>query len=160
MNKKVLAVLVVLVLLLGAAYVKRRGIMRVLSGGGYQTATIQPTQPAMETSPAAAANSLYMMKTDPKLGSYFTDPNGMTLYTYNKDTANVSNCTGKCITNWPPYVASNPVPTLPADWGTMKRSDGTLQYTFKNMPLYYYSGDKAPGDINGQGIGNSWFAAK
>jgi hypothetical protein len=25
------------------------------------------------------------------------------------------------------------------------------------MPLYYYSGDKKPGDANGQGIGGVWF---
>jgi hypothetical protein len=25
------------------------------------------------------------------------------------------------------------------------------------MPLYYFSGDQQPGDINGQGVGGIWF---
>ncbi|MGN6305865.1 MAG: hypothetical protein ACTHNH_13670, partial [Mesorhizobium sp.] len=32
----------------------------------------------------------------------YTDANGMTLYTYDKDEAGKSNCYDKCATNWPP----------------------------------------------------------
>lgn len=32
----------------------------------------------------------------------YTDANGMTLYTYDKDETGKSNCYDKCATNWPP----------------------------------------------------------
>jgi predicted lipoprotein with Yx(FWY)xxD motif len=41
--------------------------------------------------------------------------------------------------------------------GTVARSDGTLQVTYKGMPLYRYTGDTKTGDANGQGVGGIWF---
>ena len=41
----------------------------------------------------------------------------------------------------------------------IKRSDGSMQVTYNNLPLYYFSGDKAPGDANGQGVGGVWVVA-
>ena len=29
--------------------------------------------------------------------------------------------------------------------------------TLNGWPLYYYSGDKTPGDTNGQGVGGVWW---
>src|SRR6185437_12433588 len=51
-------------------------------------------------------NSPIMMANDPKLGSIVTDPKGMTLYTYDKDTQGQSNCTGQCAVNWPPFTVT------------------------------------------------------
>ena len=39
--------------------------------------------------------------------------------------------------------------------GAVKRADGTLQATFKGLPLYTFAGDKAAGDVNGQGFNNA-----
>ncbi len=36
----------------------------------------------------------------------YTNPKGMTLYTFDKDEKGVSNCNGKCATNWPPLKAA------------------------------------------------------
>ena len=44
--------------------------------------------------------------TDPKLGKILVDSKGMTLYAFTKDEANKSNCTGGCLTNWPPLLTS------------------------------------------------------
>jgi predicted lipoprotein with Yx(FWY)xxD motif len=41
--------------------------------------------------------------------------------------------------------------------GTIKREDGTLQAAYNGWPLYYYSGDRGIGAMNGQGVDNSWF---
>lgn len=96
-----------------------------------------------------------------KSGDYQVDAIGMSLYTFDKDTKNTSNCTGSCLTNWPPYLVKGDVPkTLPEYVGTMKRSDGTMQYTWYDKPLYYYLGDKKAGDINGDGVGGIWHLAK
>jgi predicted lipoprotein with Yx(FWY)xxD motif len=45
------------------------------------------------------------------------------------------------------------------DFGAITREDGKRQTTYKGWPLYYYAGDKAPGDVLGQGLGNVWFVA-
>jgi predicted lipoprotein with Yx(FWY)xxD motif len=45
------------------------------------------------------------------------------------------------------------------DFGAITREDGKRQSTYKGAPLYYYAGDKAPGDALGQGLGNAWFVA-
>ena len=47
-----------------------------------------------------------------------------------------------------------------ANLGTITRSDGTKQVTYKGHPLYYYVGDPSSGDTSGQGIdsfGAAWY---
>ncbi|HEX7042290.1 MAG TPA: hypothetical protein VF189_03490 [Patescibacteria group bacterium] len=90
-----------------------------------------------------------------------TDAKGMTLYTYDKDTTSQSTCYSTCAKNWPPYLVSGTAPsTMPAHLGTTKRTDGTVEYTWNNHPLYYYIGDKKAGDTTGDGVGGVWHVAK
>jgi predicted lipoprotein with Yx(FWY)xxD motif len=92
--------------------------------------------------------------------------NGMTVYTFSKDVANsgTSACTGGCLTKWPALtVAAGAAPTAGSGaagkLGTITRpDDGTLQVTYNGLPLYFFSGDKAPGDSNG--IYTNWSAVK
>ena len=42
-------------------------------------------------------------------------------------------------------------------FSTVARDDGAAQLTAGQFPLYYFSGDARPGDVNGQGSGNVWF---
>jgi predicted lipoprotein with Yx(FWY)xxD motif len=90
----------------------------------------------------------------------------MTLYVTSNDTANTSNCTGTCATNWPPLtVTSGTTPTagmdVPGTLGTITRSDGSTQVTYNGMPLYYYKGDQKPGDTTGNGLlSGAWSVAK
>jgi len=103
-------------------------------------------------SPTVAQNSVYKMMSDSKGVSYLADENGMTLYIYSKDTAGVSNCSGTCITNWPEFGPKTEPASLPANITVITRSDKSLQYAWKGMPLYYFVSDKKAGDVTGDGV--------
>jgi predicted lipoprotein with Yx(FWY)xxD motif len=97
--------------------------------------------------------------------NYLTGEDGMTLYFFAKDTTpGVSTCTGDCQKTWLPYQPG-PRDVLTAGTGVTgvigiaTQADGSKQATYDGRPLYYFSGDKAAGDVNGQGIGGVWFAA-
>lgn len=99
------------------------------------------------------------------LGSYLIAYNGATVYTYAKDTAGVSTCTGQCAANWLPYVVPagsrlNLQAGVKGAIGTIVRQDGTTQVTYKGMPLYFYIQDKFSGDTKGQGVGGVWYVVK
>lgn len=115
------------------------------------------TVPPKKTTSAAnsktpTANQVVQTKTSSKYGQYLADASGKTLYTYNQDKADTSNCTGTCLTTWPAYKATASSANLPANVGTITRSDGTVQYTYKKMPLYFYTGDTAAGQTNGNNV--------
>ena len=158
MNKNaMMAIVVVLVVLVGGY-----GGYRLYKHYTRPTA-VQPvaqTTTAPTTASSAPANSVYKMSQSSKFGSYLSDSKGMTLYTYAKDKTGVSNCTGACLTAWPAFVAPSASGTFPADITVITRPDKSLQYAWKGMPLYYYQGDKAAGDTNGDGIGGVWSIAK
>ena len=93
------------------------------------------------------------------IGSYLTNITGMTLYNFKKDTPGKSACEGDCIAKWPPYFVDMVAPKDGLDiknFGTITRADGKKQTTYKGMPLYFFAGDKAPGDTNGRGIKDLW----
>lgn len=82
--------------------------------------------------------------------------NGMTVYTFTKDVkgSGTSACTGQCISTWPALTlpgGSKPVAGagVTGTLATITRPDGSLQVTYKGLPLYFFSGDAAPGDSNG-----------
>jgi predicted lipoprotein with Yx(FWY)xxD motif len=93
------------------------------------------------------------------IGSYLTDIKGMTLYNFKKDTPGKSACEAGCLANWPLYFVESVAAKDGLDaknFGTITRADGKKQTTYKGMPLYFFVGDKAPGDTNGQGVKDMW----
>lgn len=107
-----------------------------------------------QSSGPAVNNSVLITKSNSTVGSYLADPKGNTLYTYGKDTNGVSNCTGSCLSNWPPYLDKGSTTNLPAGVGVITRKDnGDIQYTYNGMPLYYFSGDST-GQVTGDGVNN------
>lgn len=118
--------------------------------------------PANDGSGASVATAV-TLKQDDSVGTYFADSKGMALYIFTKDTATSSVCSGQCLVNWPIFYAENL--TLPegldsADFGEIVHPNGEKMTTYKGWPLYYYIGDRNPGDINGEGVGDVWYVAK
>jgi predicted lipoprotein with Yx(FWY)xxD motif len=85
--------------------------------------------------------------------------NGMTLYTFDKDTAGSgkSVCNGPCATNWPPLMAGQMAPS--GDYSAITRDDGQRQIAYKGKPLYFWTKDMKPGDTTGNGVNSVWRTA-
>jgi predicted lipoprotein with Yx(FWY)xxD motif len=47
--------------------------------------------------------------------------------------------------------------TVQHDLGVTTRTGGAKQVTYGGHPLYYFSGDTAPGQTKGQGVDGVWF---
>jgi predicted lipoprotein with Yx(FWY)xxD motif len=121
-------------------------------------------------STAAAAQSggvVVEVASNPTLGSILVNPEGQTLYIFQKDSGGKSSCSGSCAKVWPPLAAtSSPEAGSGASaskLGTVKRSDGTMQVTYAGHPLYTYTADTSSGQVNGNGInsfGGVWNAVQ
>ena len=101
-----------------------------------------------------------MIGTSKAVGNYLVDGSGNSLYWFTKDSANMSACSGDCIKNWPAFAVDSfvvPSALKASDFGTISRSDGTMQATYKGYPLYYWVKDKMHGDVTGQNVGKVWF---
>jgi predicted lipoprotein with Yx(FWY)xxD motif len=88
-------------------------------------------------------------------------PNGMTLYTFDKDTAGSgkSTCNGPCAINWPPLMMSQG-DSASGDYSIVTRDDGSKQWAVKGKPVYYWIKDSKPGDKTGDGVNKVWQVAK
>ena len=96
------------------------------------------------------------------LGDYLVAGNGLTLYIFTPDEAGVSNCNGGCAVAWPPLtVADGETPTIGAgvngELALITRDDGSQQVALNGAALYFWQNDVAPGDANGQDVGDKWF---
>ncbi|MFF3935513.1 SCO0930 family lipoprotein [Streptomyces phaeofaciens] len=104
------------------------------------------------------------VRNDPNLGEIVVDKNGMTVYRFLKDKAwpdPVSNCEGACVEKWPvvaPVATNDTKGVQKKGLMSFTRGDGVKQMTVNCSPIYTFSGDKTPGDINGQGVGGQWYA--
>jgi len=123
--------------------------------------TTGPAATPAPTTPAAVVDTVTVVS-NPLYGQILADGNGRTLYYFLKDTpgSGLSACSGTCPGNWPSFSAGKiqvSDPLRASNFGTITRSDGTSQTTFMGWPLYYYSGDTAPGDTKGYGILSLWY---
>lgn len=142
-----------------AGDVKGQGV-----GGTWFAFTPQGKKASDKNAPASV--TLTVMKVG-KLGPIITDKDGMTLYRFDKDTANPpkSNCEGDCAVKWPPVIVPQGAAFQlngvdQANVGTVRRADGSMQLTVGGWAMYRFSGDAKSCDTNGQGLGGVWWATK
>ena len=106
---------------------------------------------ALFTFSAHASDTFPVKKADGML----VDSKGMTVYTYDKDSAGKSACAGKCAENWPPVMATE-AKSMDADYSTITRADGKKQLAYKGKPLYTFVKDKKAGDKVGDKVMDVW----
>jgi predicted lipoprotein with Yx(FWY)xxD motif len=128
------------------------------------TSTAAATTPA--TTPASGGGVTVTVKHASKLGPILAvGSKKLTVYMFEGDKGSSSSCTGACASVWPPVTSAGAATAAgaakSADLGTITRTDGTTQVTYKGHPLYFFAKDKDSGDAYGQGVkgfGADWYA--
>ena len=103
-----------------------------------------------------------------RYGSILFDGRGRALYTFTRDRrGGTSRCYGACAQKWPVYFGGGQLlagkGVKKSLLGTTKRRDGRRQITYNGRPLYYYSGDKSPGQVLCQNVaefGGTWLVMR
>jgi predicted lipoprotein with Yx(FWY)xxD motif len=124
-------------------------------GYGASTESTAPSDDAMESGAT-------LTTADSDLGEIVVDGEGMTVYMFDNDTqgGGESTCEGECATNWPAVTTDSDAPEVEGvtgEVGTITGVDGETQVTLNGWPLYYFAGDSAAGDANGQGVNDVWW---
>lgn len=126
-----------------------------------------PTEEPSASASAEAEVELKVVDGGADLGQYLVGEDDLTLYIFTNDTegAGTSVCNGDCATAWPPLLADSADAVGLEDGVTgevtiITRDDGDSQVAYNGMPLYYFQGDTAAGQTNGQGLNNVWFVAE
>jgi len=129
-------------------------------GGGSYSSGSKPVQGAVV---AKQMTGTVVKSGNTSLGTVLVSSSGRTLYGLTTDTKTHSSCSGACASIWPPVLVGpgwTAAPGLDAGtFSTIVRADGSRQLEAGRWPLYTYSGDTKPGDVNGEGSGGVWFAA-
>jgi predicted lipoprotein with Yx(FWY)xxD motif len=107
--------------------------------------------------PVSAAEPAKTM--DTSAGKVYTDEKGMTLYIFDKDEPNKSNCYDDCAKAWPPFMAAADAQPE-GEWTIVERTDGTKMWAYEGKPVYTYVKDMKPGDVTGDGAGGVWHVSK
>ena len=111
------------------------------------------------------------------LGPTVVNGLGMTLYAFLNDTEGVPTCAGDCLVNWPAALVEtgeaaggSSVPGSAPEAEAPQLFVGDLdpalfsvvegQLKMGDWPLYLFAGDSAAGDVNGQAVGDVWFARR
>jgi len=120
--------------------------------------------PTAEQSPSVPGTVVSLASVG-RLGPILVDAQGRTLYLYDVDTSTRSTCVNGCAESWPAVTtAGDPVAGPGVDEGLLgaaPREGGPAQVLYKGHPLYRFSGDRSPGDTNGQAVqdfAGYWYA--
>ena len=94
------------------------------------------------------------------LGKVLVDDSGRTVYVLSTDGPNHSTCSSSCLQLWP-AVAPGAHTGVTVKVGSTATPAGAMTATVAGHPVYTFSGDQGPGDVNGEGLqdfGGVWYA--
>lgn len=115
-----------------------------------------------ETAPSGDASADADVATgESDLGPVLVNAEGLTLYAFMNDTEGEPTCVDDCAGTWPPALVDgepNFGGDLDASVFTVVEHPGGSQLKAGDWPLYTFASDTAPGDVNGQGVGDVWLA--
>ena len=115
------------------------------------------------TAAAAAGGAGAMAIADSDLGKVLVAGNGMTVYLFMPDAQGTPTCTADCAKAWPPVTVDDAASLTGGDGvdasllGTTDHAGVGTQVTYNGWPVYFFAGDSAPGDTNGEGQGGVWY---
>ena len=135
-------------------------VVAACGGDDADQATTTTAPPSSDTTTAAPVPSDGLQLVEGNLDAPFiADADGNALYLFVPDAQGESTCYDDCAAAWPPLVdgVTAGAGLDAALLGSTERTDGTTQVTYAGWPLYYFSGDSAPGDTNGQTLNDVWF---
>jgi predicted lipoprotein with Yx(FWY)xxD motif len=104
--------------------------------------------------PDAKADGSLVDVGDSEFGKILVDDEGRTLYAFDKETTDRSECFGACAEAWPPfYTKGEPQAGKGVDKGLLGTTDheGKDLVTYDGHPLYYYV-DEGPNEVLCQGV--------
>ena len=133
-----------------------------LAGAIAALALAAPTETKTE---AAGRGTLTVRSSE--YGRILFDGRGFVLYGFTADKKRRSVCFGACAAAWPPYLVTG-TPRAGRGvkrslLGTIRRPGGKRQVTYAGRPLYYYVGDRRPGQILCQDVcefGGDWLVVR
>ena len=115
-----------------------------------------------ETAPSGDASADADVATgESDLGPVLVNAEGLTLYAFMNDTEGEPTCVDDCAGTWPPALVDgepNFGGDLDASVFTVVEHPEGSQLKAGDWPLYTFASDTAPGDVNGQGVGDVWLA--
>jgi len=152
-----------LVLLIAVLVITAIVLIAAASGGSKKAKTAgNPYGGAAAPAPSAASSAIDVR--NGPLGEMLVDGHGRTLYLFEADKPNLSNCSSACLSLWPPLDASARPQAkggvVASKIGLIPGAGGKDEVTYNGHPLYYYAPDQKPGDTLGQGLnqfGAKWY---
>src|SRR5262249_46898490 len=124
----------------------------VAAGSGATSRPAQPSRLVVASSP---------------FGQILFDGRRKALYAFTKDPRGRSVCSGACAKAWPPFIVRAKPGAGPGVRsgliGISVRADGRRQATYRGRPLYYYVGDRKPGQVLCQNVtefGGTWLVMR
>jgi predicted lipoprotein with Yx(FWY)xxD motif len=139
---------------------------------GAGTAPTTPTMPMAPTAPTTSPPTTVggsgpkrVVKTRSVKGrTLLATTADRTLYTLSVEKHGKFVCTAEsgCTGIWHPLtVAAGVKPQGPVKLGTVSRPEGTVQVTYRGLPLYTFASDKKAGEVKGEGLKDVgvWHAA-
>ena len=135
----------------------------VTTGGGKGDYDYGSGSSATTAAPAAGGEGAVMVA-DSNLGKVIVASNGKTVYLFMPDAQGDPTCTAACAEAWPPLTVADAAAAIAGDGadaalvGSATHPEAGTQVTYNGWPLYFFAGDSAPGDTNGEGQGGVWYA--